>query len=55
MEKRDYIEKILVDEKAIGEITARIAKEIDEAYAAERTDFSFSAFLRAPSYLWATL
>ena len=33
MEKRDYIEKILVDEKAIGEITARIAKEIDEAYA----------------------
>jgi hypoxanthine phosphoribosyltransferase len=33
MEKRDYIEKVLVDEKAIDEMTARIAKEIDEAYA----------------------
>ena len=31
MEKRDYIERILVDEKTIDEITTRIAGEIDEA------------------------
>ena len=33
MEKRDYIANVLVDEQAIDEITTRIAREIDEAYA----------------------
>ena len=33
MEKRDYIEKVLVDEQTIDRITTRIAAEIDAAYA----------------------